>query len=129
MLFVLLTGFSTTPAVRGIDFYKGSWKQALAESKRTGKPVFVDVYATWCGPCKKLKASFRDKQVGEYYNRNFINVRVDGETSDGAELMHRYGVRSYPTLLILDGNGRQLARTSGFMKPHILINFGRRVIP
>ncbi len=127
ILFVL-TGFST-PAGKGIDFFKGSWKEALAESKKTGKPVFIDVYATWCGPCKKLQSSFKNKEAGEYFNKNFINVRVNGETAAGNELMSRYAVNSYPTLLILDANGKQLARATGYMKPYILVNFGRRVIP
>lgn len=125
-LFVLASGFTNR---KGIDFFDGSFSQALALSKQTGKPIFIDFYATWCGPCKQLKKSFRDAEVGNYYNKNFVALSINGEKGEGPALMRRYGVNSYPTLLIIDGNGKPLARGSGYMKPYILVNFGRRVVP
>ena len=114
----------------GIVFFKGSFADALQQSKLQKKPVFLHVYATWCGPCKKLKrTSYKDAAVGAYYNKNFINVMVDGETEEGRALVYHYQVSSYPTLLIVDSNGRRLATAEGFMEPYILINFGRRVVP
>jgi thiol:disulfide interchange protein len=117
-------------AAKGIDFFKGTFQEALALAEKEQKHVFVDVYATWCGPCKQLKrTTFKDKEVGEYFNKNFINIAIDGETEEGDKILSRYNIRSYPTLLILDAKGRVLTRQTGFMKPYILINFGRRVVP
>ncbi len=113
----------------GIDFFSGDWTAALALAKSENKPIFVDVYATWCGPCKKLKSTFKDAEVGAYFNKNFVNIRIDGETTDGIKFRNRYHINSYPTLLIVDGNGNVKTRAQGFMKPYILINFGRRIKP
>ncbi|MGK4568218.1 thioredoxin family protein [Flavobacterium sp. 3HN19-14] len=137
MLFVIIIAgiccsFSAAkiPSGSGITFFKGTYSQALAASAKTKKPLFVDVYATWCGPCKQLKReSFKDKAVGEYFNKNFVCFSIDGETEEGRILRKVYNIDSYPTLLITDATGKQLARTEGFMKPYILINFRRRVVP
>ena len=113
----------------GIVFFQGNWNEALALAKTENKPIFADVYATWCGPCKKLKSTFKDSQVGAYFNKNFINIRIDGETSAGKKWRNHYEISSYPTLLIIDQNGKVKTRAEGFMKPYILINFGRRIVP
>jgi thiol:disulfide interchange protein len=131
LLLLLINSRSENKATKmGIDFFKGTFSEALAASKETGKPIFIDFYTTWCGPCKQLKkVSFKDKAVGEYYNKNFICISVDAEKGEGIEVARQYNVRSYPTLLIINNNGAVKARTEGFMKPYILINFGRRVVP
>ena len=115
---------------KGIQFFDGNFHQALLKSQELKKPIFLDVYATWCGPCKQLKkTTFKDEEVGNYFNANFINIAIDGETSEGQELIRKYHIRSYPSLLIIDGHGEVKTRTTGFQKPHILINFGKRIIP
>lgn len=129
--FVLTSFKSSNYSKRnGITFFKGSWSEALQAAKAENKYIFLDVYATWCGPCKELKnKTFKDGEVGEYYNKNFINVRIDGEKEEGRHLARKYQVTSYPTLFIIDHKGNRVAKTTGFMKPRILINFGRRVVP
>lgn len=115
---------------KGIDFFKGTYTEALAKAKEENKPVFLDVYASWCGPCKKLKkTTFKDEEVGEYFNKNFICVAIDGETEEGKAILDKYRVRSYPTLIIADYEGNMRTKTTGFVKPHILINFGKRIVP
>lgn len=114
----------------GIQFFKGTFQEALEKAATENKPIFLDIYATWCGPCKMLKKrTFSDKEVGDYYNANFINIAVDGETKEGRELINNYQVNSYPTLLILDKKGKQLTKQVGFVEPHILVNFGKRIVP
>lgn len=114
----------------GIQFFKGTFKEALEKAQEENKPIFLDIYATWCGPCKMLKRkTFTDKEVGDYYNANFINYAVDGESTEGNELAHKYKIQGYPTLLILDKNGKQLTKQVGFVEPHILVNFGKRIVP
>ncbi len=115
---------------KGIQFFEGTFKEALLKAKDLNKPIFLDVYAKWCGPCKLLKrTTFKDEEVGAYFNANFINIAIDGETKEGNELMKKYNIRAYPSLLIIDSNGEIKTRETGYLKPKILINFGRRVIP
>jgi thiol:disulfide interchange protein len=114
----------------GIIFFKGTWSEALLKAKAEKKYIFLDVYATWCGPCKQLKRkTFKDKEVGQYFNTNFINVSLDGESEEGLLLANKYQVTSYPTLIIVDFNGIKKTKALGFMEPHILVNFGRRIVP
>ena len=127
---LLASSYTEAPYKKGIHFYKGSFEEALAQAEKEKKPVFVDFYATWCAPCKALKrTSFKDGDVGDYYNKNFINVSIDAESKEGKHIARYYGVGSYPTMVITDYNGRKITSTSGFKKPYILISFGRRVIP
>lgn len=130
LLFVSFTSTETKPYKKGIDFFKGNYMEALDKARKENKPVFLDVYASWCGPCKKLKKStFKDEEVGEYFNKNFICVAIDGETEEGKAILDKYKVRSYPTLIIADYEGNMRTKTTGFVKPHILINFGKRIVP
>lgn len=116
--------------LKGIQFFDGTFKEALDKAKEENKLVFLDVYAKWCGPCKLLKrTTFKDEEVGTYFNANFINITIDGETKEGNELMKKYNLRAYPSLLIIDVNGELKTKTTGYMKPKILINFGKRIIP
>lgn len=125
-----LSSYSDLPLKKGITFFKGSWEEALIKAKEENKYIFIDFYATWCGPCKKLKrTSFKDPEVGTYFNKNFISISIDAESKEGIKIARRYGVSSYPTLIITDATGKQKTRTTGFKKPYILINFGRRIVP
>ena len=116
---------STNAAVE-IDFFKGTWSEAVAKAKNENKPVFLDIYATWCGPCKLLKKqTFADKEVAKFYNTNFINVSLDGETGDGEVLAQKYQIPGYPTLIILDNKENPLYATAGFMPPKDFLEFGK----
>lgn len=110
----------------GIQFYKGSWEETLRLAKKENKYIFLDIYATWCGPCKKLKKNtFSDESVGRFYNQNFINMSLDGETEVGNNLMQKYKLKSFPSLLFIDGNGQIVHQTSGYHNPNQLLEVGR----
>ncbi|MEI7420967.1 MAG: thioredoxin family protein [Prolixibacteraceae bacterium] len=90
----------------GIRFETGNFSQALEKAKLEGKYLFIDSYTTWCGPCKKLeKDVFTDKEVANYFNSKFINLRLDIEKGEGPELKKRFGVHFIPTLLFINSEG------------------------
>ena len=65
---------------QGINFDHGTWKEVLAKAKAEDKLVFVDVYTSWCGPCKKMAAEvFPLADVGQLFNPNFVNYKIDAE--------------------------------------------------
>ncbi len=113
-------------STKGIQFFKGTWKEAINKAKNENKPIFLDIYATWCGPCKMLKRNtFRDKAVGQYFNLNYINVSVDGETEEGRYLMAKYVLHSYPSLLVIGNDENVIATASGYHSPDRLMEFGK----
>ena len=109
----------------GIQFFKGSWGEALQKAKEDNKPIFLDVYASWCGPCKKLKKeTFPNADAGTYFNENYINVTLDAEKGDGIELAKSLNVHAYPSLFILNSEGDPVVYYPGYLWPDDLIELG-----
>lgn len=114
---------------KGIEFIKADWNKVKTEAKKQNKLIFLDAYTTWCGPCKLLKRkTFPDEEVGVLFNENFINVAIDMEKGEGLMLAEQYGVYAYPTLLILDAEGKVVTYTQGYMNPKELIKFGKHAL-
>lgn len=112
----------------GIMFYNGTWDEVLALAKKENKIVFVDIYASWCGPCKRLKANtFTDETVGKIFNANFINFAIDAEKGEGIKLANLYEVNAYPTLIFVDKNGKLISKTVGYQNPNELLQFGKKM--
>lgn len=110
---------------QGIQFFEGTWQEALALSKKENKPIFVDAYTVWCGPCKYMaKNVFTDKNVGTYYNENFINYKYDMEKGDGPDFATQYRVTAYPTLLYITADGKVIHRVIGGKQPEDFIKEG-----
>ena len=66
---------------KGVDFKKDvSFASVLKKAKAENKPIFIDFYTTWCGPCKFMDETvFELEQVGDLFNENFINIKVNPE--------------------------------------------------
>lgn len=116
--------------VVGIQFLKISYEEALKLSKKTGKPIFIDCYTVWCGPCKVLsKRTFTNPELGKFFNENFINMKVEMEKdADGPELARLFRVRAYPTLLFLNSDGTLIKQSLGYVKPDYLLNFAKEIV-
>ena len=116
------------PAETGIQFTEASWKDILKKAKAEKKIIFLDAYASWCGPCKMLQKNvFTKKAVGEFYNSKFINVKMDMEKGEGPALAEVYPLEAYPTLMYIDGNGRLLKKFIGAPGADDLISLGKSV--
>ena len=125
-LFISIELSSTTshsqPAEQGITFFEGKLDQALAQAGKENKLVFLDIYAVWCGPCKRLKATtFKDAAVGEYFNKRFVSIAIDGEKGEGPALAQKLKLTAYPTLFVLDAKGNVLRKMVGFRTPEQLL--------
>jgi thiol-disulfide isomerase/thioredoxin len=133
-IFLLLLnpfGYSQTEnsELKGIHFFHGTFAEALAKAEQEDKLIFMDAFTTWCGPCKRMAASvFPDEAVGEFYNANFINVKMDMEKGEGPDLSQRYGVRSYPTLLYIGADGKVVHNSSGARPPEAFIELGQEAL-
>lgn len=103
-----------------------SWNEALVMAKKENKPVFLNISASWCGYCKKMKSRvFTDAEVAQYFNSNFINVSVDGEKGEGIQLAKKYGVKGYPTFVFLKPDGSLDYQTSGYHNREEFLKLGK----
>ena len=121
--------FLTEVALAQIEFTDVMWSDVLAMSEEKSKPIFVDVYTQWCGPCKKMDATtFQDTAVGDYMNDNFINVKWDADHPNYKSLAKRYGVTGYPTLLYIDYTGNVIKRRTGMHDKRRLMDLSVQVM-
>jgi len=92
--------------------------QALARSKTQGKPVLVDFSAIWCPTCRQLHNDvFTDGAVKQAINQGYVLARVDYESPEAPAFMQRYGVKGFPTLLVLSADGSLLRRVPVLFEP------------
>lgn len=99
----------------GVIFLEGkTFAEAVEAAKECGKKVFLDCYTSWCGPCKMVaKDIFPQKVAGDYFNKEYINIKIDMEKGEGPELAKRLGVKAYPTFIMFDSKGKEIGRLVG----------------
>lgn len=128
---------ATDSLSNGIHFEKGlSWKQIVAKAKLEKKYIFVDCYASWCVPCKKMdKEIYPTKEVGDYFNARFISVKVQMDTAanddaqtrafyaDAQNIRIAYKIAFYPTLLFFNSDGNLLSKGIGLMDTAALVKY------
>ena len=107
-----------------INFFEGSYGDALKHAKEMKKPLFIDFYADWCTPCKQMeKYAFNDHDVYSHINNNFVAVKVNVEYFEGMDVADEFHIKTYPTIVILDKRGREKARVTGYQTSEELLKF------
>jgi thiol-disulfide isomerase/thioredoxin len=89
--------------------------EVLSEARTAGKPTLLYFGASWCQPCKVLKASLLTDEATRAL-RGFVFQPYDAEAGSGIETSNRFKVHAYPTLIALDLNGFEVARVTGIPK-------------
>ncbi|WP_199769341.1 thioredoxin family protein [Flavivirga eckloniae] len=117
-------------------------EEAVALQQKTPKKIMMDVYTSWCGPCKMLdKNTFQNKDVANYVNKHYYAVKFNAEGNDKVkykgktysnpnynpalanrrnsvhELSRYLRVSAYPTIVFLDEKGDLIAPITGYKKP------------
>lgn len=106
----------------GINFTDKGREHVAAQSKQENKPVFLLAYASYCAACRKMKKSvFSDKEIGDLFNKSFINAQVDIESKEGKLIVKDYEIAGTPTLLFLSSDGQVINKASGFYSKEELI--------
>ena len=92
----------------------------LVAARQRQQPVFVNVTADWCPPCKQMKRqTYPDAGIQTQLSQQFVSVKLD--VTQGAEpykaLLQQHDVRGVPTYLIFDPQGNLLGKREGFIPP------------
>lgn len=111
LLFILFPVFSFA---QGIDFRNLSYDEALQKAKSENKLVFIDCYTTWCGPCKTLANDiFTLKEAGDFFNNDYIAIKLDMEKGANVELAKELVINAYPTMMVVDGDRNVIVKMTG----------------
>ncbi|RYE18605.1 MAG: DUF255 domain-containing protein, partial [Sphingobacteriales bacterium] len=133
---------STDATNKGIHFEEGAnWKEVVAKAKKQNKYIFVDCYATWCGPCKQMdKEVYPQAKVGEFFNSKFISFKLQFDKAEtdneaikrtyaDAEMFHKkYPIMGYPTFLFFTPDGKLMKSNTGVFTADPLISYAKDVI-
>ncbi|NSW46317.1 MAG: thioredoxin family protein [Bacteroidales bacterium] len=126
---IMLLFFPYIAYSQGINFFEGSIESLKKEAAKQNKLIFIDCYTSWCGPCKWLaKNVFTNKQVGDFYNKYFINYSLDMEKGEGKDFQKQYGISAYPTLLFIDSKGNIQHRYVGACDTATFIGVGKQAL-
>ena len=125
ILSTLFTFLIANLAAQGLVFEAKDWESAMKMAKKEKKAIYVDCYTTWCGPCKWMeKNTFPDEAVGEFYNKNFVSLKLDMEKGEGKELAKTWQISAYPTSMFFDAGGNAIHKAVGAMEAPGLIATG-----
>lgn len=101
-----------------------SYDEGMARAKDSGKKVFLNFYADWCGFCKKMdNSTFKDSTVVGYLQENFIAIKVNSDKQ--RDIAAKYYVRGLPTSWFLSEDGEKISSLPRFSPPEELINILR----
>ena len=105
----------------------------LALAAREKKPVIVDFYADWCGPCRALDSKvFTDPEIVDL-SRQFLTVRLDLTRRQPHQdaILHRYGIKGVPTLLFFDTQGKEVTslRVEEYMDKKEILQRMKKLLP
>lgn len=127
LFFTFTTTFSSQ--AQGITFESSNWQTILNKARAEKKLVFLDAYTSWCGPCKAMQARvFPDKKLGDLFNTQFVNAKIDMEAGEGPKLAAKYPIQGYPTLLFIDPvSGRVVESVLGYRSVEQLLKLGEQI--
>lgn len=119
-----------------------TFNEAIALQKKAPKKIMMDVYTSWCGPCKMLdKNTFQNKDVAEYVNKHYYAVKFNGEgnqevtykdnrftnpnynpananrRNSAHQLASYLQISAYPTIVFFDEKGEVITPLRGYQAP------------
>lgn len=129
LLCFFVLNLCTCVRAQGIEFFHGTWEEALAKAEAEDKLIFVDAYASWCGPCKTMSRNvFPVAKVGDFFNDSFINMKFDMEKEESTDFRKTHRVSAYPTLFWINSKNEVVHKSVGGKQVDALIEVGNAAL-
>lgn len=95
-----------------------SLSAAMATAKAENKLVLADLSAVWCPSCRTLdREVLSNETVKAAIDAKYVFTRIEYDSQDGQSFMETYNVRGFPTLLVIDANGKMLRKLATSANP------------
>lgn len=115
--------------VTQVNFFEGTFEEALKKAKKSKKPIFLNFYANWSQPCKNMeKYSFSDPEFAKLINENFIAFKVKTDYFWGMDIAEEYGISKHPTVIFTDKKGSEIRRAVGFKSAKDLTKIAKAIL-
>lgn len=108
------TKAAATPApASSIAWREGDVEDAFAEARESGKPILLYWGAAWCPPCNRLKATLFKDPAFIAHTQQFVAVHLDGDSEGAQAWGERFGIKGYPTIIVLRPDRSEITRLAG----------------
>lgn len=113
LIYLLLTAFEIT-ADEIPGFFTGNLQSLFETAKSKKQIVMIDFYTIWCTPCKQMEANIYRQESFLPYTKKMVSYKIDAEKGEGRDLAAQYKVVSFPTVIFMDSDGKEIERIIGY---------------
>lgn len=114
--------FSAVSALASINWHSEPFADLLKEAKAQNKPIFIDFYTTWCGPCKMLDSSTYPNADVQKLLSSMLPAKYDAEKDPWVAVAKEYKIHAYPTMVVIAPDGKEVDRWIGYLPPEQFVD-------
>lgn len=103
------------------EYSDGQWiaddfETASAIAEETGRPLLIDLYADWCGPCHTLEEEYFPHESVQPMLSNFVLLRLNVDVEPGRSMAQDYRANAIPTVVVAEADGTEIDRIVGITR-------------
>ena len=107
------------------EYIDNDFNAAKEEAVKTGKPILIDFYASWCSLCTAMKKeTFNNETVIDYLKNNYVVVFIDAEKGDGIQLAADYNAK-HLNQVVLNADFTLRAKRAGKVPYDVFLDWAK----